>query len=539
MATIHPPIPDLRLLTAGSYRERDVLLALESSISDDYHCYHSVNWAAVTLTRQHHGEFDIVVLTPAAHLLVLEVKAELPKLEDLRLQLSHQRDGIRGRLKEEHLEQVRVEHFLVLTDNLLPAGAEGTIGLPLEKIIDSSALDTLPHRIKEFATKSPTLTFGIHARLQRFLENRFSLLPDPSTHIGQVRRASTVLAEGLATWVPRIHDPNGVYLIEGTAGSGKTQLALALMRRAIEESERTAYFCFNRPLADHIARVAPSQAIALTFHEFCLDFQARTLGQTIDFSEESVFSVAAAAFIAAASGIEPRWDLLVIDEAQDFEPDWIHGLISCLSPEGSVYILSDADQAVHPRPAFELDGGVKVVSPENFRSPKKIVQAINQLRLSNKEVLARSPFPGESPQFHIYRTGTRNDEKTQLDTLEKCLKGLVNDGFSTDEIALLSFAGRDNSLTLKQDRIGPWNLKRFTGKFDKSQNAIWTQGDLLADTIARFKGQSAPVVVVTEIDFIEPTPRDLMKLFVGLTRAQYRCECVLSEAAAKSLYARV
>ena len=131
MATIHPPIPDLRLLTAGSYRERDVLLALESSISDDYHCYHSVNWAAVTLTRQHHGEFDIVVLTPAAHLLVLEVKAELPKLEDLRLQLSHQRDGIRGRLKEEHMEQVRVEHFLVLTDNLLPAGADGTIGLPL------------------------------------------------------------------------------------------------------------------------------------------------------------------------------------------------------------------------------------------------------------------------------------------------------------------------------------------------------------------------------------------------------------------------
>jgi len=539
MATIHPPIPDLRLFTAGAYRERDVLLALESSISDDYHCYHSVNWAAVTPNRQHHGEFDIVVLTPAGHLLVLEVKAELPKLEDLRLQLSNQRDGIRGRLNEEHLEQVRVEHLLVLTDNLLPVGAEGTIGLPLEKIIDSSTLDTLPHRIKEFATKSPTLTPGVHARVQRFLENRFRLLPDPSTHIGQVRRASTVLAEGLATWVPRIHDPNGVYLIEGTAGSGKTQLALALMRRAVEESQRTAYFCFNRPLADHIARVAPNQAMALTFHEFCLDFQARALGQTIDFSKANVFAAAEAAFLSAASGLAPRWDLLVIDEAQDFEPNWIHGLINCLSPEGSVYILSDADQAVHPRPAIELDGGVKIVSPENFRSPKKIVQAINQLRLSNKEVLARSPFPGESPQFHPYRTGTRNDEKAQLDTLEKCLKGLVNDGFSTDEIALLSFAGRDNSLTLKQDRIGPWNLKRFTGKFDKSQNAIWTQGDLIADTIARFKGQSAPVVVVTEVDFTEPTPRDLMKLFVGFTRAQYRCECVLSEEAARSLYARV
>ena len=107
MATIHPSIVDLRLLTPGSYRERDVLLALESSLSDDYHCYHSVNWAAVKPNRQHHGEFDIVVLTPAAHLMVLEVKGGLPKLDDLRLQLSNQRDAIRGRLKQEALNEVR------------------------------------------------------------------------------------------------------------------------------------------------------------------------------------------------------------------------------------------------------------------------------------------------------------------------------------------------------------------------------------------------------------------------------------------------
>jgi len=116
MATIHPSIVDLRLLTPGSYRERDVLLALESSLSDDYHCYHSVNWAAVKPNRQHHGEFDIVVLTPAAHLMVLEVKGGLPKLDDLRLQLSNQRDAIRGRLKREALNEVRVEHLLILTD---------------------------------------------------------------------------------------------------------------------------------------------------------------------------------------------------------------------------------------------------------------------------------------------------------------------------------------------------------------------------------------------------------------------------------------
>ena len=538
MATIHPSIVDLRLLTPGSYRERDVLLALESSLSDDYHCYHSVNWAAVKPNRQHHGEFDIVVLTPAAHLMVLEVKGGLPKLDDLRLQLSNQRDAIRGRLKQEALNEVRVEHLLILTDNLLPPGAEGTIGVPIEKIIDSSALETLPHRIREFTTTSPTLSNTVHDRLQRFLENRFHLLPDPSTHIGQIARASTVLAEGLATWVPRIRDPKGVYLVEGTAGSGKTQLALALMRRAVEESRRTAYFCFNRPLADHISRVAPIRALSQTFHEFCIEYQSRTLGQSVDFSKETVFAEAAAAFLSSAPRMEPRWDLLVIDEAQDFEPEWIHGLTSGLSPGGELYVLSDTDQAVHPREEFEIDGGVKIVSPENFRSPQKIVNAINKLNLANREIQAKSPFEGESPRFHVYRTNTPNDEQAQIDALEQCVKGLMNQGFKTEQIVILSFAGRDKSLTLKRDRIGSWSLNRYTGRFDKAQNAIWTQGDLVTDTIARFKGQSAPVVVMTEIDFTVPTPRDLRKLFVGLTRAQYRCELVLSEAAAHSLHAR-
>jgi superfamily I DNA and RNA helicase len=236
--------------------------------------------------------------------------------------------------------------------------------------------------------------------------------------------------------------------------------------------------------------------------------------------------------------MEPRWDLLVIDEAQDFEPEWIHGLTSGLSPGGELYVLSDTDQAVHPREEFEIDGGVKIVSPENFRSPQKIVHAINKLNLANREIQAKSPFEGESPRFYVYRTGTSNDEQAQLDALDHCLKGLMNQGFKSEQIVLLSFAGRDKSLTLKRDRIGSWSLNRYTGEFDKSQNAIWTKGELVADTIARFKGQSAPVVIMTEIDFIVPTPRDLRKLFVGLTRAQYRCELVLSEAAAQSLHAR-
>jgi len=58
-------------------------------------------------------------------------------------------------------------------------------------------------------------------------------------------------------------------------------------------------------------------------------------------------------------------------------------------------------------------------------------------------------------------------------------------------------------------------LRKATGTFDKNQNALWTNGQLFAETVSRFKGQSAPVVVLCEVDFEELRQRELHKLFVG------------------------
>jgi hypothetical protein len=71
-----------------------------------------------------------------------------------------------------------------------------------------------------------------------FLSNRFEVQPDVATHIGQVQQTTTLLASGLATWVPRITHAEQLYQIEATAGSGKTQLALALLAQAAAQGLR-------------------------------------------------------------------------------------------------------------------------------------------------------------------------------------------------------------------------------------------------------------------------------------------------------------
>ena len=53
----------------------------------------------------------------------------------------------------------------------------------------------------------------------------------------------------------------------------------------------------------------------------------------------------------------------------------------------------------------------------------------------------------------------------------------------------------------------------------------------MIESVYRFKGQSTPAVVLSEIDFAEMTDTERNKLFVGLTRAQMAVEIVMSPAA--------
>jgi superfamily I DNA and RNA helicase len=104
---------------------------------------------------------------------------------------------------------------------------------------------------------------------------------------------------------------------------------------------------------------------------------------------------------------------------------------------------------------------------------------------------------------------------------------------------LISFHGKEKSHLLSKGTIGKWALRKAAGTFDKNENTLWTEGQLFAETVSRFKGQSAPVVVLCEVDFEELRERELRKLFVGFTRAQFKVVCLMSEREEAILMERV
>jgi thymidine kinase len=555
MAILHPSLPLFVPSRLGEQAEFTIFKQLSQGLSDEFDVYCNVQNASFHHMHATVGEFDAVILSPQGHVLILEIKAGALNAQqgglskhypaqgeatakDVLKQTKGQFAALLGSLQSAHLHRVKVDHLLVLPQHTVSAG---TVSHPRASIVDQTEISDLCHIVQQrLSLHTETLSPDIRQNTQNFLSNTFHLALDSSARIGQTLRTSVALADGLATWVPRIQSATGAYVIQATAGSGKTQLALKLLQTAAQAKQRSAYVCFNRPLADHLQTLCPASAQVSTFHELCVTYYRTAAAAlepaAIDFKHSNVFKIATEKYLENAQHIAPTLDLLIIDEAQDFEPAWVEALIAQLKPSGKIYVMGDADQAIYDKAPFDLDGAVIISSDENFRSPRQVVRSINALQLTRQPILARSPHVGSIPSFHTYA----NPADGGLKQTQRCVQNLLDQGIALAHITLLSYAGREHSKLLATQALGPWPLRRYAGTFDVNGNPQWTLGTLHAETLHRFKGQAAPVIVLCEIDFEgAPSERDLSKLFVGFTRAQYRLECVLSERAQAALVARL
>ena len=75
MARIHPSTPLHNPLTAGDYRERDILQILGDGLPANFDVFHNLPWSSMHQGNQHFGELDLVVISPLGHILLIEVKA--------------------------------------------------------------------------------------------------------------------------------------------------------------------------------------------------------------------------------------------------------------------------------------------------------------------------------------------------------------------------------------------------------------------------------------------------------------------------------
>jgi hypothetical protein len=539
VARIHPT--DWRALevTGAAAREIETLALLEAALPDSLTVLHGVHWSRLQAGFAAVGEVDFVVIGPDGRVLLVEQKSGLLEQtpEGLvkryggarRKHVGHQVDRMIDALRQRITASIRVEGVLI--DYLLycpdyTVHERASAGLPEERIVDLPRRDSLPRRIREAFTGPPRPDLA--RRLYEFFAGELELVPDTATLVGRAGELVTRLSGGLATWARRLEFEPFRLRVTATAGSGKTQLALALLAQAAHTGRRTRYVCYNRPLADHVVRVAPEGALASTFHQWC-ERSVRAAGRAPDFSRADAFATLERDF-AALDPPSPLLDELVIDEGQDFEAAWVAPLLRQVRPEGRVWWLEDPMQQLYAREEAQLAGWVRLRDDTNYRTPRSILEKVNRWLSPAQPVVAGSPFEGEELEVLEYEDAAGLAEKTR-----RAITLALQSRFRRQDIAVVTFAGRERSRILAFDALGPHKLRSFQGRYDILGEPEFGEGEILAETVYRFKGQSAPCVILTEIDFETLDERARRKLFTGMTRASLKLYLVISSRALAQL----
>ncbi|MCK6406089.1 MAG: NERD domain-containing protein/DEAD/DEAH box helicase [Rhodocyclaceae bacterium] len=532
-------------VTGAAQREIETLARLADALPDDYSVYHAVHWTNLERGYSVFGEIDFIVMNRAGHLLLIEQKAgfldETPeglvkrypgRVKSVVAQLAKNVEALRGKLNARpDAPAARIDYLFYCPD--YHVRKPHSAGISPERIIDAGHRDALPALIQSVlpAGEAGAAKSEEAQKVHRFLCDVIQLETDVSALVGRARSLVARISGGLAHWARQLEFTPFRLRVTGTAGSGKTQLALAEFRATLERGGRPLYLCYNRPLADHFRSIAPDGGVIATFHAFCQQ-RLRAAGQAPDFSQPDAFErmVTDAAQLPVEDS--ERFDAVIIDEGQDFSEDWRDLALSHARAEGRLFWLEDPLQNLYARAPVALPGWVGIRSFANYRCPRAIVRLLQPLLPVDMPIEAASPIDASEVEILTY-----TDEASLLQALKEGIRLCYSEGFRKEDLAVVTWAGRNNSRLLSHDRIGPHTMRRFTGEYDLLGAPVFSEGDVLIESVYRFKGQSAPAVVFAEIDFETLDERALRKLFVGATRAMMKLVLVISERSASVLNA--
>jgi hypothetical protein len=490
-----------------------------------------------------YGEIDFAIVNRAGDLLLIEQKSgfleetadglvkQYPgKSKNVPVQISRMVSNLRSKLAARgDIPSVHTDALLYCPDYTVRSPE--TAGLVPERIVDASRRDHLcqiVQRLLPVREETPA-TAKIHA----FLRDLIQLDTDVSALMGQARDLVTRVSGGLAHWARRLEFEPFRLRINGTAGSGKTQLALAEYRATLESGKRPLYVCFNRPLADHFNHIAPRGGLACTYHQLC-DQRVRHAGETPDFTLPDAFERLQKRAAELPVDADFRFDTLIVDEGQDISAEWRDLIFRHANAGARLLWLEDPLQNLYGRPPTPLPGWVTLHANSNYRSPRTIVELLRRLLPGELDIEAASPISADAIEFLDYA-----DTAGMFARVKEAIRLCYSAGFKKHDVAVLSYHGREHSNLMGLDKLGQNSLRRFTGAYDLFGQPVYSEGDVLVESVYRFKGQSAPAVILTEIDFDALDDKAVRKLFVGATRSSMKLILVIHEQAAARLLERI
>ena len=523
-------IPKVEIEEIEVKPERDTARFLVDQLSNDCIIYHSYPWLKSDRndrgnTTIREGETDFVIIVPSHGILILEVKGgEITYDEDSR-DWNRVLDNSCLRPIQDPFEQARRNtHYLEKA--IKRRGYNGAKNLPFtygyavvfpdceykgptpaggEPVIIFSAND-LPYLDRRITSALNQWTRGDGPRtlsdddisnITKAISPGFNLLPVLFRKIEEQEEKLFRLTKDQRNLLTFLGQKQRA-CIEGVAGSGKTMLAQAQAEKFADEGKSTLLVCYNKTLAkwigDSIADKYKDKITVKHFHGLCAEWIRKTgqgfapprLDPDLFWKDE-----AADLLMDAIDMVALKFDAVIVDEGQDFYPNWWMPLelINSAGDEGAMYVFYDPKQNLFVDQKGSLPAlGEPFNLPTNCRNTRAIANKCGQIL--DVKILTRDDAPqGADP---IVITLEQDNE------IENRVEGYINDWVKQGKLKLSQIA------ILSPNKKERSSIKNLHG-IDITENIdAWReQSGVLFSTVKSFKGLEADAVIIVDVPLKE------------------------------------
>lgn len=545
-------LPDIQAADIPNIGEREVFRALKKQLPDDYvvRFHYPACWTDGSYLKD--CEVDFIIIAPSRGLMFLEVKSshgfDCEGAQWYRIKPNGNREPARDPFdqvmgtKHRVVERISKRKFnkekrdfpgifghMVIYPRgkvigKMPEAYDSRMivtrnGMPTlsEQIEDTFKLSGPPSKASQFTGHAMREVTEFFEDNCRFIQVMAADIDEDERNIEELTRHQYNAFRHLLS-IPRV-------VVSGPAGSGKTMIAQWVASEYARKGKRVLLLCYNRVLEkwirDHLLGYEVPNLDVRSFFSLCREWVMKS-GLPFNPSGQQDFWISQAPnmFSEALDGFsdEEKYDVVIVDEAQDFHADWWMPVQLLLrDPDnGCLFLFRDPEQAgVYGHGTSYPNYNIyDVALRENCRNTVMINDYCSEV------VEYSIPSFESSPQGTCPEISAAYEEHGHRSlAVKKAVVTLLDEGFNPSQIAVLSpFSPRHaNSSLSRIESIGTYPLKGGEDVIEKwlGDEFIW------GSTIKTFKGLEADCVIIADFYGVSEsfTKSDL---YVACSRAKHK-----------------